>query len=249
VRVVACAATVHASAPLAGDARRALCALGAAAAFAPGLVYADEPSEAPRSDAATLDPIIEEGADLDELAPRELEVEYAQYGVAIAGETRISTGNLCPSNAPIPCIFGSGGGPTLRGGWRPPGPWYVGGAYQFAKLDSNNLYRLGVLQQLRGEARYYVDTESRFTPYAYGALGGVVYGNEFSVQTGGASAAVGLGIELEITRFALLGLALAYEPMVFAGFIDTAGQRRSTDVAQFLRVELLFELRTELGRR
>jgi hypothetical protein len=240
---------VHAFAPIAGDARRALCALGATAALMPGIARADEPLGEPTRDGVEVARVAEERSDFDDLAPRELEVEYAQYGVAIAGETRISTGDLCPDDAPIPCIFGGGGGPTLRGGWRPPGPWYVGGAYEFAKLDSNNLYRLGILQQLRGEARYYVDTESRFTPYAHAALGGVVYGNEFSVQTGGASAAMGLGIELEITRFALLGLALAYEPMVFAGFVDTAGQRRSTDVAQFLRVELLFELRTELGRR
>jgi hypothetical protein len=185
----------------------------------------------------------------EEVAPEPLEVDYAQYGVALAGRLSLGTGGLCPDGAVIPCIFGGGGGPTVRGGVRPSGPWYLGGAYEFAKLDSNNLYRLGILQQLRAEGRYYLETSTRFTPFVAFGLGGVVYGNEFSAETAGAAAHAGLGLELEISRFALLGLILAYEPMVFAGFTDTASQRRETDVAQFLSASIVFELRSELDRR
>ncbi len=187
--------------------------------------------------------------EFDPIAPERLEVDYAQYGVALGGDFVFGTGGLCPTVASAPCIFGSGGGPTIRGGYRPAGPWYVGGAYQFSKLDSSNLYRLGILQQLRGEGRYYIETSTRFTPYVSAAFGGVTYGNEFSAETAGAVLRAGAGVELELSRFALLGLALSYEPMVFAGFTDTAGQRRETDLAHFLSFELVIELRTELDRR
>ena len=148
----------------------------------------------------------------------------------------------------IPCILGPGAGPVLRGGYRPSGPWYIGGAYQFAKLDSNNLYRLGIMQQLRAEMRYFIDVGSRFTPYVTWAAGGVVYGNEFGVETGGAVTFAGAGVELEITRMAVVGLSFNYEPMLLAAFTDTAGQERNTGVAHFLHLELVIELRTELGR-
>ena len=122
----------------------------------------------------------------EETRPSPLEVDYAQYGAALAGEVPVFPGEVCPDAAVVPCILGPGAGPVLRGGYRPSGPWYFGGAYQFAKLDSNNLYRLGIMQMLRAEGRYFIDVGSRFTPYVTWALGGVVYGNEFGVETGGA---------------------------------------------------------------
>lgn len=187
-------------------------------------------------------------APADEDRPTPLLVDYAQYGVAFAGELIAEPGPLCPSGAPTPCIIGAGGGPVLRGGYRPAGPWYIGGAYQFAKLDSNNLYRLGILQELRAEMRYFFDVDSRFTPYATWALGGIIYGNEFSAETGGVMTYAGAGVELEVSRFAVIGLNAAYEPMLFVGFDDTAGQTRDTGVAHFVHIEFVIELKTELGR-
>lgn len=186
--------------------------------------------------------------EVEEARPSPLEVDYAQYGAALAGDVPVFPGETCPPAAVIPCILGPGAGPVLRGGYRPSGPWYIGGAYQFAKLDSNNLYRLGIMQMLRAEMRYFIDVGSRFTPYVTWAAGGVVYGNEFGVETGGAVTFAGAGVELEITRFAVVGLSFNYEPMLLAGFTDTAGQERNTGVAHFLHMELVIELRTELGR-
>lgn len=184
----------------------------------------------------------------DEAQPSPLEVDYAQYGVALATEIPIEPGGICPDDASSPCIIGLGGGPVLRGGYRPAGPWYVGGAYQFSKLDSNNIYRLGILQQLRAEMRYVVSTGTRIWPYATWGLGGMVYGNEFSVQTGGATALAGLGLELEITRFAVVGLNTSYQPMLFAEFVDSAKQERDTGVAHYVHMELVIELKSELNR-
>ncbi len=181
-------------------------------------------------------------------APTPLQVDYAQYGVAFAGEILLEPGATCPIEASAPCILGPGGGPVLRGGYRPAGPFYIGGAYEFAKLDSNNLYRLGILQELRAEMRYYVDVGSRFTPFATWALGGMVYGNEFGVETGGVTTNVGVGVEFEVTRFAVLQLNVVYQPMLFIAFEDTAGQQRNTGVAHFIHFEFGIELKTELGR-
>jgi hypothetical protein len=180
--------------------------------------------------------------------PPPLHVEYLQYGVAIAANARLASGATCPDQADTPCILGGGGGLVVRLGWRPPGPWYWGAAYEFAKMDSGNLYRLGILQQLRGETRYMPDTGLRVQPYVSGGLGGFVYGNEWGVETGGAAASVGGGFEFEVTRFALVGVGLSYVPILIVGWTDTANQERSTSVAQFLRLELVFELRSELSR-
>lgn len=138
---------------------------------------------------------------------------------------------------------------TLRGGYRSPGPWYVGGAYQFSKTNSSNLYRLATLQQLRAEMRYMFDLGYRTTPYATWGAGGVVYGNEWGVETGGGTFLAGVGAEVQLSRLAMVGVALVYQPVVLAGWKDTANYVRAAGVAQYLRLEFLVEIRSELTRR
>jgi hypothetical protein len=170
--------------------------------------------------------------------------------VAIVAETNLDPGAVCSSTADnAPCILGGAGGLAIRGGYRSAGPWYLGGAYQFAKMDSSNLYRLGIFQQLRFEVRYLPDFGTRAAPYVTWGVGALAYGNEWGVETGGALAFGGLGVEVEITRLALVGFSVIYRPMIIAGWKDTAGETRATGLAQFLGAELLFELRSELGRR
>lgn len=186
--------------------------------------------------------------------PPPLNVEYAQYGVAIAGEINLNSGAACPEDEEnpnnTPCIIGSGGGLTVRAGYRSPGPWYIGGAYEFIKMDSGNLYRLGIFQQLRLEMRYLPDIGAyRVSPYVTWGLGGVGYGNEWGMETGGALVFVGGGVEFEVSRVALLGLNLVYRPVLIAGWTDTAGQERDTALAQFIGFDLVLEIRTELERR
>jgi hypothetical protein len=229
--------------------------MAAAVSMVAGTARAEEYDEPRHEPASAADPNAprpsaalpaERTAGADEPSP--LEVDYAQYGVAIAAELPLAPGGICPSAAVAPCIIGLGGGPVLRGGYRPSGSWYFGGAYQFSKLDSSNLLRLGILQQLRAEMRYYIDTGSRVTPYVTWALGGMVYGNEFSAETGGPTTYAGGGVEFEVSRLVVVGLNLAYQPMLFVGYTDSAGQARDTGVAQYLHIELSIELRTELGR-
>lgn len=194
----------------------------------------------------------DEGTDAPHPPP--LNVEYAQYGVAIAGEINLDSGAACPEDEEnpnnTPCIIGSGGGLTVRAGYRSPGPWYIGGAYEFIKMDSGNLYRLGIFQQLRLEMRYLPDIGAyRVSPYITWGLGGVGYGNEWGMETGGALLFLGGGVEFEVSRIALLGLNLVYRPVLIAGWTDTAGQERDTALAQFIGFDLVLEIRTELERR
>ncbi|AUX41068.1 uncharacterized protein SOCE26_024730 [Sorangium cellulosum] len=182
--------------------------------------------------------------------PPPLHVEYAQYGVALAAEINLDPGAACPATERFtPCILGSGGGLSVRGGYRSPGPWYFGGAYEFTKLDSENLYRLGIFQQLRAEMRYLPDIGYRTAPYFSAGIGGVVYGNEWGVETGGALIFAGVGVELEVSRGAVIGLSCVYRPVLLAGWKDTANYERETAIAQFVGFEFLLEVRSEFGRR
>jgi hypothetical protein len=160
-----------------------------------------------------------------------------------------SPGATCGSDVRPPCILGSGGGLVIRGGYRSPGPWYIGGAYEFTKMDSGNLYRLGIFQQIRAELRYLIDFGSRATPYLGWGVGGLLYGNEWGVETGGALVFIGGGVEVEVSRVALIGVGIVYRPALIAGWQDTAGIERPTGIAQFFGIDLQLAVRTELGRR
>src|SRR5688572_27117720 len=118
--------------------------------------------------------------------PPPISSHYVQYGVALAGEAVASAGEVCPTlDESLPCILSGGGGLTLRVGYRTRGPWYLGGAYEFSRQDSENLLRLAILQQLRGELRYHLTRVTRTSPYATAALGALVYGNEWGLDTWG----------------------------------------------------------------
>jgi hypothetical protein len=202
------------------------------------------------------DPLVRKVAEEEELLfpsrpkPPPLHIDYVSYGLAATADIIADAGATCrqSSSEPVPCILGSGGGLVLRGGYRSPGPWYVGGAYQFSKTDSSNLYRLAILQQLRAEMRYVFDLGFQSSPYVIWGLGGVVYGNEWGVETGGGTAFGGVGLEMQLSRLVQLGLAIHYQPMIFAGFQDTANYQRDPGLAQYFRVEFQVEVKSELTR-
>ncbi|MBM4357006.1 MAG: hypothetical protein FJ096_02745 [Deltaproteobacteria bacterium] len=179
--------------------------------------------------------------------PPPVRLDYASYGVALSGDVLVHPGATCSTLNP--CILGGGGGLALRGGYRWAGPWYLGGAYQVSRTDSSNLYRLPTLQQLRVELRYMVDFGFRTVPYATFGGGAVAYGNEFGVETGGGTLFVGAGAELQLSRLAVLGVGARYQPMLLAGFVDTASYERPAGVAHYGAIELQLEIRTEARPR
>jgi hypothetical protein len=220
---------------------------------------ADPPAPAPAATGAAVPPPSQPPPQpprnaADPIRPPPLHAEFAQYGVGINAVVNVSPGATCgasvrPGSTAAPCILGSGGGLVIRGGYRAPGPWYIGGAYAFAKLDSSNLYRLGIFQQAWAEMRWLPDTGYRAAPYATWGLGGVAYGNEWGVETGGAMLFGGGGVQFEVSRLAVVGLGFVYKPTLIAGWTDTADIKRPIGVAHFLGLEVQLEVRTELGRR
>jgi hypothetical protein len=181
-------------------------------------------------------------------------LEYFQYGVAFAFETVGSAADVCPDYADAaPCILESGGGLAIRAAYRSRGPWLLGGAYEFSRHDSSNLLRLPILQQLRGEARFYAEQGTRLTPYLATGAGVALYGSEWAAVTGGLVATLGGGLEFQITQSTVVGFAPMYRALLLRGFEDSAGQQRADryfgfGLAHFVAIELIFEVRDPLPR-
>jgi hypothetical protein len=168
---------------------------------------------------------------------------YAQYGVGLSAEGVLSAGPVCPSGTSTAnCILGSGGGIAIRVGWRRGEFVYLGGAYEMTKQDPNQLYRLGILQQARAEGRKYFPTGRDATPFVL--LGGGVqgYGNEWSIDTWGLNATLGVGLEVELGG-PLLEVSLAYRPMYFERWTDTSTLTHDAGIAHFLAFEVSLEAR------
>ncbi len=99
---------------------------------------------------------------------------FVQYGVAFTTEFVATSSALCNNNPQVvpTCILGSGAGLVFpRIGWRSSGHWYIGGAYEFSKQGAGTVYVLPILQQLRGEARYYFLEGHLGTPFVEGSAG------------------------------------------------------------------------------
>ncbi|MDB4934318.1 MAG: hypothetical protein JWP87_1290 [Labilithrix sp.] len=180
--------------------------------------------------------------DLQNAPPPPTNVVYLQYGVALTAEVISAAGPIC-DNVAVPCILGPGGGVAVRVGWRGTGALYLGGAYELSKQDPNKLLRLAILQQARAEARYYFVSGRDTEPYLAGGLGVAGYGNEWAVDTWGPAGFAGLGLETQITRRTLIGVALAYRLLYFQRFTDTTGAPRDAGVAQLIGLDFVLEQR------
>lgn len=182
-------------------------------------------------------------ADISRAPPPPSHLVYFQYGVAFNSESVLSAGGICNA-AGSPCILGSGGGITIRGGWRNSGSLYFGFAYEITKQDPNKLYRIALLQQARAEGRYYFTTARVTEPYLAASLGLSGYGNQWSIDTWGPGGSLGAGVEYQVSRTTVVGISLDYRLLWFSRFTDTAGTNRDPGVAQLLGLNLVLEQRT-----
>jgi hypothetical protein len=205
------------------------------------------PAGAPEGD-RDRDPAARTMLDLEKAPPPPTNVVYLQYGVAFTAEVVSSAGPIC-DNAAVPCILGPGGGIAVRAGWRGAGSLYLGGAYELSKQDPNKLYRLALLQQARFEGRYYFVTGRDVEPYAAGGLGVAGYGDEWAIDTWGPAGCLGGGIEVQITRRTVVGLAAAYRVLWFKSFTDTSGADRGAGLAQLVGLDLVLEQRDPIFTR
>jgi hypothetical protein len=182
------------------------------------------------------------GEGLEKAPPPPTDVVFLQYGVAFTAEMVTSAGALC-DNEGVPCVLGSGGGIAVRAGWRGAGALYLGGAYEVSKQDPNKLYRLALLQQARGEARWYFLTARDLEPYVTAGAGVAGYGDEWSVDTWGPGGFLGAGVEAQITRRTVVGLGLSYRAYSLSSFTDTSGADRAGGFAQLVGLDLVLEQR------
>lgn len=232
---------------------RVCSALAILIAGAPRAARADVPPPAPDaspSASANADEaeVAAQGNPGEASRPPPLNVPYLQYGAGITAESVLSAGAIC-SSAVDPCILGSGGGVLVRLGLRSAGPWYVGGAYELSKQDPGKLYRLGILQQLRFEGRYYIETGRDVQPVVIAGGGVAGYGNEWSIDTWGPMLYAGAGAEAQITRTTVVGVYVAYRAMYLKGFTDPSHADRSGGLAQLVSLEFDLGARDPFGER
>jgi hypothetical protein len=147
-----------------------------------------------------------------------------------------------------PCILGSGGGVVARLGRRSAGPWYFGGAYEMSKQDPSSLYRFATLQQLRAEVRWYLTTGLDTYPYVAFGGGAAAYGNEWGIDTYGPAVFAGIGMETQISRQTVVGLAIAYRLIGLRSFRDSSGFERDGSVVQVLGIDFVVEERNPIAR-
>jgi hypothetical protein len=213
-----------------------------ASASSPASTPPETPTTPPPADNGADDTGVKPLVDLQNAPPPPTNVVYVQYGVALTAEAVAAAGPIC-DNIAVPCILGPGGGVAVRVGWRGIGAWYLGGAYELSKQDPNKLLRLAILQQARAEARYYFVSGRDTEPYASAGLGVAGYGNEWGVDTWGPAGFVGLGLETQITRRTVVGVALAYRMIYFQKFTDTTGADRGAGLAQLIGLDFVLEQR------
>jgi len=240
---------------------RAKCVFFLGSLFFPISAFADDPAPQPSTSApaaALNGPTSSPNANAEEAEiaaqgnpgeaskPPPLNIPYLQYGAALAAESVLSAGNICGSSTQ-PCILGSGAGVGVRVGLRTAGPFYFGGAYELSKQDPGKLYRLAILQQLRFEVRYYVETGRDVQPVLIAGAGAAGYGNEWGVDTFGPVATFGIGAEAQITRTTVVGVYLAYRAMYLKAFTDPSHSDREAGVAQLLALEFDLGARDPFG--
>jgi hypothetical protein len=166
---------------------------------------------------------------------------HLHYAAALTSEAVVSAGRLCSTS--LPCVMGSGGGVALRVGYQFASPWYVGAAYEFSRQNSNGLFRLAILQQLRSEVRYLPGNIGSLSPYLTIGGGGALYGDEWSASTSGVTGFMGVGFQMPFSPSSLLGAAVLYRLVVLDDWSGSSVGSRPTGFISLLGLEL------ELGGR
>ena len=110
------------------------------------------------------------------------------------------------------------------------------------------MLRLAILQQLRGQTRYYLDQGTRLTRYLSAGVGAAIYGNEWGVESGGPVLCIGAGGEYQAGDTAVVGLSVNWRSLVFGKWTDSAGQTRADrflglGMGHLLSLEFILEIR------
>jgi hypothetical protein len=170
---------------------------------------------------------------------------YLQYGVSLTGEFVTSAGPICTSTN-APCILESGGGFAARVGVRTPGRWLFQGAYELSRHTSGNLFTFATLQQARADVRYYIDTTYATEPFLGAGAGFAGYGDQWGVDTLGATGHLSIGVETQLSRTRVVGFSIGYRLVALQSFFDTADTFRQAGITQMVGLDVILEARDPL---
>ena len=75
------------------------------------------------------------------------------------------------------------------------------------------------------------------------------YGNEWGIDTWGPLAYLGGGIEAQLSRATVVGIAVTYRTLALRSFVDTSNLPREAGITQILGIEVTVEGRDGLARQ
>ncbi len=165
-----------------------------------------------------------------------------QFGIGMA--VRFATrSSFCRDDAS--CVLGSGAGVVAMMGVRRTEHWYFGGAYEFTKHNAATLLRLGIMQHLRADFRYYIPLADDWGAHLGASPGFIAYGNEWSIQTWGAGLQLRGAVDRRVGG-TLLGMGLLWQTAFLREMADPS-RPNETDAAyaagfvNFFGIELHIE--------
>ena len=184
----------------------------AQAADAPDAPQAPATSSAPRSAYEVPSPL--------DRAP------FWALGFHAAWLVPVSVAPLCPANEG--CVMNGGLQVRFGAERRWARGWTLGASYEATLFDSDAAYELGVLQALRVLGRHLWSDTTNVHPFVGVGLGPAMFGDTFTVDTGGALLDVVVGAEIELSDTLWLSVALPWRVLYLAPFTTEAdGVRRA----------------------
>ncbi len=173
---------------------------------------------------------------------------YVSYGIALHTESLLSPGAICPSGK-SDCVIGNGGGISASGGYRNPN-WTLSVTYEVSFLDSSSIYQRGILQNVRGDARWrpwWAVIGDQVALFAGAGAGIAGYGDNWAVSVLGPSVQGALGAEYEAGTKLALVFAFSYR----AAYLRALGQTplqypEGGGIVQFFGLSLGVELHDPL---
>lgn len=137
-----------------------------------------------------------------------------------------SNRSMCPSGSE--CVMGSGGQLGFSYEWRRRHGLALGIGYDLSILGGGTLWSAGTMQNVSFSGRYLFLPTRAIHPFIGFGVGGLLFGNLFSVSTAGGSADARFGVELEVTDSLAVTLAVNTRAIVTAPFTtSTDGVQRA----------------------
>ena len=154
--------------------------------------------------------------------------------VHIVAVSPISRDPLCPAGSDpmmeAGCVFSGGGGVGLSLERRWPRGLSIMLGYEAWFLDSNAVYELAVMQEVRAMVRYLFFDRAAMHPFLGFGLGAMLFGDTLSIAAVGGAVDIAIGVEIELTETFALVLATPVRIFTTTSFVTPRdGTRRAEE--------------------